>query len=200
MKGCGSGGWRASAGFTGVDVAIALVVVTTMTALALPLAAHTLDVSRTRHAAAALASELRSARARAVATRRATAVVFDEIAGVWTYRTCEDGNGNGVRRAEITAGTDRCFGAAVTLGSRFRDVSILVAGSIPGPEGEAPSPDPVRFGSSNIASCSGAGGCTPGTVFVRSARGSQFAVRVGGLTGRTRLLVYEPGLARWLTE
>jgi hypothetical protein len=200
MTGWGSGRWHASGGFTGVDVVIVCAIAALTAAWGLPLAAHTLDVARTRHAAHYVASEVRHARARALATRRASAVVFDVVAGEWAMRTCRDGNGNGVRRAEIGTGVDPCDGPPVPLSARFRDVSIFVSDTLVGPDADPPSPDPVRFGASNMASCSSARGCSSGTVFVRSAAGAQYAVRVGGLTGRTRVLAYEPGATRWIAE
>jgi hypothetical protein len=51
-----------------------------------------------------------------------------------------------------------------------------------------------------MASCTPLGHCTPGTVYVRSARGEQFAVRVSGVTGRTRLLRFDPGTRTWRAE
>lgn len=199
MTGGVGGGRSTSAGFTGVDVVIALAIAALTAALAVPLAAHALDGARTRHAAGYLASELRAVRARASATRRAAAVVFDASNGRWTHRTCVDGNGNGVRRADIASGFDACS-APVSLAARFSGVDIATTADVPGFDGEPGSTDPVRFGSSEMASCSSTGGCTPGTVFVRSATGAQYAVRVGGVTGRTRVLFFEPGAGRWVLE
>jgi type II secretory pathway pseudopilin PulG len=195
-----SGGWRASGGFTGVDVVIALAVAMGLSALAMPLAAHVLDTARARHGGALLAAALRAARQSAVATRQTTAVVFDRVGTGWGFRTCRDMNGNGVRRAEVAAGVDACGGPTVELSATISDVSIAVSAAIPGPEGDAPSVDPVRFGPSDLASCSPAGGCSPGTVFIRSSGGAQFAVRFGSMTGRARLLRYEPGSRQWITE
>lgn len=194
------GGWRTSCGFTGVDVVIAMAVAMGLSALAMPLAAHVLDVARTRHAAALVASQLRGARQAALASRQTTAVVFDRVGTDWGFRTCRDANGNGVRRTEVSVGIDPCTGPAVTLARRIRNVEVAVTSSIPGPEGDPPTIDPVMFGQNDMASCSPTGGCSPGTVFVRSAAGVQFAVRLGSMTGRARVLRYEPGRRQWITE
>lgn len=194
-----SGGWQASDGFTWVDVTITLAFVATMTALALPSAAHVVDVSRGRHAARYLAAELRAARQHAVLSRRSTAIVFDRAGTDWTFRRCHDGNGDGVRRADLNTGIDPCRGPGLRLGSLIGEVSIALPSSVLGPDDEVPGGDAVRFGSSGMASCSPTGGCSVGTVFVRSQR-AQFAVRVGGITGRVRVLSYEPGSLRWLPE
>jgi hypothetical protein len=49
-----------------------------------------------------------------------------------------------------------------------------------------------------MISCSAAGGCTTGTVFLRSSGGDQYAVRVGGVAGRTRIMRFDRGVWRWL--
>jgi hypothetical protein len=48
-----------------------------------------------------------------------------------------------------------------------------------------------------MASCSPLGSCTAGTVFLRSERGLQWAIRVAGVTGRTRILRYDNGARTW---
>jgi hypothetical protein len=51
-----------------------------------------------------------------------------------------------------------------------------------------------------MASFSPAGGATPGTLFLRSAAGAQYAVRVGNMTGRTRVLRFDVGTGQWQPE
>ena len=63
--------------------------------------------------------------------------------------------------------------------------------------GDPPDPNPVRFGSSDMVSCSPLGTCTSGSLFLRSAKGVQYAVRMAGVTGRLRILVYDTGTRAW---
>ena len=56
----------------------------------------------------------------------------------------------------------------------------------------------VRFGASQIASFSPEGSCTAGTLYLRSLRGLQYAVRLGNVTGRTRILRYDAAARRWV--
>ena len=104
--------------------------------------------------------------------------------------------------AQIPKATDlkaRIDALAQTLLARnIAGVSIAVDPTLSGPEGSAPSPNPVRFGSSQIASFSPAGSCTAGTLFIRSQKGIQYAVRVGNVSGRTRILRYDTGTRRWI--
>jgi len=74
---------------------------------------------------------------------------------------------------------------------------VSVDGTIRGPDGDPPSSAPVRFGSSDIASFSPTGSCTAGSLFLRSPKGVQFAVRVAGVTGRLRLLRYDAPARVW---
>lgn len=187
-------------GFTGVDVVMALVLATGLSALAWPLAASVLDTAEARHATVSLAAEIRKVRALAASTRDITGLVFERVGREWAYRVCRDRNANGLKRAEIVAGVDECVGPSTLLSQRFPQASIAVDGSLLGPEGDPPSTDPVRVGSTDVISCSASRGCTSGTVFVRSRGGVQFAARLAGATGRVRVLRYEPGSRRWREE
>jgi type II secretory pathway pseudopilin PulG len=191
---------KAADGYSVVDLVIVLTIVFALTAMAVPLTAHTRDLMRARLAASAMAAELRQARIAAVATRRTTAVVFDMVNTRWVMRRCQDGNGNGVRRADVVSGVDPCSGGPVDINQRFPGVLVAVDPTVAGPEGSPASPDPVRFGSSNMMSCTPSGGCTPGTLFLRSASGDALAVRLGNMTGRARALRYHQRLGQWLNE
>jgi hypothetical protein len=102
----------------------------------------------------------------------------------------------------------RFLGPVTELGNRlvrphdlevmFPGTRVHVAPELAGPEGSPASPDPVRFGASDMVSFSPAGGCTPGTLFIRSRLGVQYAVRIGAATGRTRILRYETGGRAWI--
>jgi hypothetical protein len=179
------------------DLLVALGLLVAMGSLSMPVTARAVEAGRVRHAAGFLAEQFREARQRAVFDGRTTGVVFDHTAGGWTFRACVDGNGNGLRRADVDAGVDPCHGRATVLGDMYPGVLIAVDPLLRGPGGEPGSPDPVRFGVSEIVSFSAEGHATPGTVFVRSPTGLQFCVRIGGVGGRTRLLQYDTGTRTW---
>jgi hypothetical protein len=157
----------------------------------------TTDAERARHAASFVATRFRLARQQAVARTAAVGLVFDQLNGRWVVRVCADANGNGLRRSEVNARIDRCFDGPHDLETMFPGVRVAVDSLLQGPGGEPPSPDPVRFGASNIASFSPAGSCTAGSLFLRSARDVQYAVRIAGVTGRTRVLRYNPAAGSW---
>lgn len=180
-----------------VDLVIALGVAVTLASVAAPLTTSAVDASRARQAAGFVAAELRLAKQRSVTTAASTGLAFDFAGGRWTFRVCVDTNGNGLRRSELTSGTDVCVEGPFDLATLFPGVQVAVDGTIRGPEGEAPSADPVRFGSSNLASFSPTGSCSAGSLYVRSAKGAQYAVRVAGITGRLRVLRYDAPSRVW---
>jgi Tfp pilus assembly protein FimT len=186
------------AGTSLVELVLALAVAATMLALAVPVTASSLDAARAGNAAAFMAVRFRSAHQHAIASSRTTALVFEQVASRWVFRTCEDGNGNGIRRSDITAGRDVCIDGPHDLGQLFPGVAIAVDASLPGPDDEPGAADAVRFGRSDIASFTAIGTATAGTMFVRSTGGRQWAVRVSNVTGRTRLLRYDPGRRLWV--
>jgi type II secretory pathway pseudopilin PulG len=184
------------AGYSLVECVAALAVLLSVSALAAPLTTSVADTARARQAAGFVASRFRLARQQAALTGAAEAIVFDVEAGRWRIRVCKDGNGNGVRRAEFD-GADRCPEGPHDLATLFPGVRIERDPSIPDPSGGLGSTDPVRFGSSDIASFSPVGTGTAGTLYLLSAEGVQYAVRVAGVNGRTRILRYDQTPGRW---
>jgi Tfp pilus assembly protein FimT len=95
-------------GLTTVDLVIALAVIVLVGGLVMPATASVIDASRARHAAGFMSTHFRLARLQALARTRAVGLVFDLVHGRWTFRVCSDGNGNGLRRADLTADVDPC--------------------------------------------------------------------------------------------
>jgi hypothetical protein len=182
---------------TFVETSVALCVGVTLAGVAVPVAAVAVDEGRARQAAAFVAARLREAKQVAVTRTAATALVFDRAGTRWVFAVCHDGNANGVRRADIRSGKDVCPGPSVDLAVLFPGVRVESDGSVRGPEGDAPSADAVRFGSSDIASFTPTGGCTAGSLFLRSSKGARYAVRVAGTTGRLRVFRYDQGARNW---
>jgi hypothetical protein len=125
------------------------------------------------------------------------AVVFDRVDGRWVFRVCEDRNANGVRRADIDAGRDVCLDGPHDLSTLFSGVQVAADPAIRDADDGPGSGDAVRFGSSDMASFSPAGTCSAGSLWLRSPGGTQFMVRVAGITGRVRILRYDAASGRW---
>lgn len=184
-------------GYSVIEMVVSLCVAVTVMIIAVPSTIVARDEGRVRQASAFVAARLRDAKQQAVTRGAVVALVFDRDSGRWTYQLCVDGNANGVRRAEIRSGRDRCPEAPVDLDILFPGTSLAADATIRGPDDDPASGDAVRFGSSDIASFSPTGSATAGTLFVRSSRGTQYAVRVAGTTGRLRVLRYDPATKRW---
>lgn len=138
--------------------------------------------------------------ARMEAVKRSTAVAlrFELFEGEYLYRTYVDGNGNGVRTADIQRGTDRALTALERLGDNFPGVRFALIPAVPDLDGSA-SGDAVRVGASHILTMAPNGTSSSGTLYIRG-RSGQFAVRVLGATGRTRVLRYDTGAGRWIAR
>jgi len=186
------------AGASLLELTIAMALVVTTAAFSAPALASSVDAGRVRQAAQYLAAQCRNARIEAVARDTTSAIVFDRVGDRWQIQRCTDGNGNGVRRADITRGRDTCASGPVELGALFSGVAIAVDASLPDPDNGPGSADAVRFGSSDVASFTATGTATAGTVYIRSAGGAQFAVRVAGATGRTRVLRFDSAQRTWV--
>lgn len=174
-------------------LAVALVVVSAVS----PAAVSAIDEGRVRQAAGFMAGQLRLARQHAAVIGSAEALVFDFSGGRWLFRVCRDGNGNGVRRAELGS-PDACRDGVHDLASEFPGVRIERDPAIPDPGGGEGSADPVRFGPSDLASFSPSGSATAGSLYLMSRQKVQYAVRTAGVTGRTRLLRYDRSAGQWL--
>jgi hypothetical protein len=127
------------------------------------------------------------ARTYAVTRSANVALRFNRGGSEPTFQMFVDGNGNGVRNADIASQVDLPLDQPVKLSDLFSDVRFATA------DGD----DPIRIGNTNLLSFTPLGTATPGTIFVRGRDGSQLALRVVGATGRTRLLRYEAESGEW---
>jgi hypothetical protein len=105
----------------------------------------------------------------------------------------EDGNGNGVLSRDIQRGTDPEVRRGEQLPDQFPGVDF---GAVPGlpavdPSGTAPGTDPIKLGSSDMVSFSPLGTSTSGSLYVRGRKNAQYAVRIYGETGKTRVLRFD---------
>jgi len=192
------GGRTAADGFCWVDVLLAMALATLMAALAVPLTARSLDALRARDASAFVATRVRLARQKAVGSAAGAALVFDRSPDGWAIRVCRDRNGNGVRRADIEAGRDDCPDGPWRVAEMFPGMVFGRDARVPGFDAEPGTADALSLGRADMISCSAGGGCTTGTVFLQSSGGEQYAVRIGGVAGRTRIMRFDRGAWRWL--
>ena len=161
-----------------------------VSAIAVPQTLVTLDSVRTAAAARYVASRVLLARALAVQRSAAVALRFETDTGGFRFAAFQDGNGNGVRSSDIDSSTDRQIEPPVRLPELFSGVDF-------GLSVEGQSGNPIQLGGTTLLTFTPAGTATSGTLYVRGRNGVQYAIRVLGATGRTRVQRYDERQHAW---
>jgi len=182
----------ADRGYTLIEVLFVTSLIAIVSAMAVPQSLTTIDRVRAAAAARYLASRMAMARSHAVMRSAHVALRFDEGRSGITFRMFVDGNHNGVRTIDIESRVDPPLDAPARLSDLFPGVAIAVSDEI--------GSDPLRIGSSNLLSFTPLGTATSGSIYVRGRDGSQFAVRVLGVTGRARVQRYVERTRAWVNS
>jgi prepilin-type N-terminal cleavage/methylation domain-containing protein len=178
-------------GFSLFELLVVLFIVGVMAAVSLPhlrayaVEAHLLGAGRV------FVGEFRKARSIAIKSNVYTAIRFERRNGIDYYSTYQDGNGNGVRAADIASGLDRRIAGPIRLDAGAADVRVGINPGVPAPPPETgilDPGDPIRFGPSNMLSFSPLGTASPGTFYLAGAT-LQAGVRVTAGSSRVRLMV-----------
>ena len=188
-----------SKGFTLIELLFAMALSLVLLGIALPVGGDALDDMRTRAAARYLAGRIASARLGAINRSQAVGLRFLASTPDYQFAAYADGNGNGIRTIDIQAGVDLALGPSRQLGADFRGVHFGLSIGLPDVDAvRNTSSDGVRIGTARILTMDPDGTATSGTLYVQGGR-AQYAVRVLGATGRTRVLKYEPGSRSWVS-
>jgi prepilin-type N-terminal cleavage/methylation domain-containing protein len=193
----------ASRGFTLVELLAVLAILAMAVAVTLPAAATLRDGGRAAAGARTMATLLSAQRWKSVAARRTSGLQFRKVGSSWTWREVADGNGNGLRTAEIARGVDPVLTGDLALERQVPDVRLGIPPG--GPYPEAPpgtdlltaADDPVRFGRSDLVSFSPVGASSSGTIYVTDGRSGFYAVVLFGPTARLRVWRYRPEVRKW---
>ena len=171
-----------------------IAVLAILSAMVIPHALAGLDRSRGLSAARYVAGRFAHAKIQAVSRSAIIALRFEEERGGITFEAFQDSNQNGVLTEDIQNGVDVPIEDPTRLWELF-------AGATIGVTPDAPVGRPVQLGGgSNLLSFTPTGTATGGTVYVRGPDGTQWGVRVLGATGRTRLLLWDPGRQQWFDQ
>ena len=187
------------AAFSFIELLFVVGLAATISAGALPQLLTSVDDLRAAAAARYVSSRLQQVRMDAVARGRAVGIRFVRAGSGYSMTVYADGNRDGVRTRDIQEGTDWPLQPAERLSDRFAGVDF---GTLPGlppvdPSSAPPGSDPIRLGSSDIASFSPLGTSTTGSLYVHGRRDAQYVVRVFGETGKTRVLKFNPRSGEW---
>ena len=188
-----------AAGYSLIELVLVVAVTATLAGLAVPLFSTTIDDIHAAGAARHIAARIASDRIEAVRRSSAVALRFERQGADYAFTTFIDGNGNGVRAADITSGIDRSSGRRERLSDFFAGASFGLLDGVPDIDGGSGNTDGVRIGATAFLSVSPNGSCTSGTLYVHGRR-TQYAVRVLGATGRVRFYRYDQGGRRWITR
>jgi hypothetical protein len=154
-----------------------------------------------RSAAGEVAAAFATARVYAIRRGVYVGVKYRKNGDRYEWTLYRDGNGNGIRTAEITRGIDRPIGIAYPW--QRDDVRPGILSDIPVPDPSDPRrpldrlSDPIRFNGSDIASFSPVGESTPGSVYLWDGHDRMAVVRVYGRSAKIRTLFYRRGEAAW---
>jgi type II secretory pathway pseudopilin PulG len=190
---------RAS-GFTVVELLFVLALGATLVSVAVPSTQDAVDAMRTAGAARYIAARLMGARIDAISRSACVALRFEASGSDYTFRFYADGNGNGIRSADIAAGIDTPFGETNKLDRRFAGVVFgLMNGYPDADQVEGTGADGVRIGPTALLTMSPDGTATGGTLYVHGRR-AQYAVRILGTSGRVRVLELRTEARKWVTR
>jgi type II secretory pathway pseudopilin PulG len=190
----------AQSGQTLIELLFTLALVATIAGMAVPLMSDVIDAHRTAAAARYLAGRVSLARLEAVKRSTNVGLKFEPVDRDFSFATYIDGNGNGVRNADIRSGIDPQLMPPQRLRDHFAGVRFGLMSGIPDVDGgRAADEEGVRIGVSGILSLGANGTATAGTLYLHGRR-RQYAVRVLGVTARTRVLYYDPGARKWVSR
>jgi type II secretory pathway pseudopilin PulG len=177
---------------------MALVAAAVMPAFA-RMRAEALAAAAARH----LAVTLRALRWKAVAQARGHGLYFVEDRRGWCWYEVRDGNGNGLRTAEVSDGTDPTLAGPL----RLEDVASGVGLGLPVGEAIPRIPpasgwiddfaDPIRIGNTNLLAFSPFGTSSGGTLYLTDGAKRLYAVVLYGRTAKIRVWRYAAASRQW---
>lgn len=187
-------------GFSLVETLVTLGLFSVLTAITVPPLLGAIDEFRAAGAAAYMSSRLQDVRMQAVSRSRRVALQFQGLPDGYGFRVVMDGNYNGVTTHDIQNGADPEVEPLLRLRDLFRDVDF---GTLPGlpavdPGGAPPGDDPIHLGGSNILTFTSHGTSSTGSLYLHGKGPSQYAIRIYGDTGKTRVLKYSWRTGQWL--
>ncbi len=185
-----------------IELLVVLALVVLVCGAGMPALLAARDDVRADGAAGYLVSEWRRARMEALRRNAQVAIRFEADGADYLLAYYVDGNGNGVRSADIASGIDVLLRPRERLAQQFPGVSFGFEADVPDLDGtpSAENPMPIRFGSSRMLSFSPTGTSSSGTVYLRGRGHRQLAVRVLGGTGRIRTWLFNFGTSQWSSK
>ena len=195
----GPGPFRCDAGVSLFEVLLSLTVIGWTLVIATPGVMRLRREVSLRSAVHEASVAFYLARSYAISKNRNVGLKFRKNGDRYEWALYADGNGNGVRTAEIASGVDRYLGLAYPWTRNDVLPGIMTGIRVPDPSGGYLDriDDPIRFNNSNICSFSAMGECTPGSIYLWDAHDGMAVLRVFGGTAKLRSLYYRRGERGW---
>ena len=190
-------------GFSALEALVAVALLGIALSISVPALSALRENGRTAAGARGLATELNRMRGESVAGKRGTGLFFERGPRGWGWRVVEDGNGNGLRTAEVRRGVDPTVSGPHHLQDQVEDVYLGFPSGGPFPRvpprtgNIVDTDDPVQFGRSDIVSFSPLGRSSSGTVYVTDGRRGLFAIVLFGPATRARVWRYDSVGGKW---
>ena len=180
---------RGEAGSSLAETVLAAFVVAILGAVSTPALIGHRDALHTAGAARHMAALAQTARAEAMKRGVHVALVFQPSTPDFRFAMFADGNHDGVRSADMAAGIDRQVSPWGRIGDQFPRAVFGIAPGVTDPDsGATLTGSPLKLGGSSVLSFGPDGASTSGTIYLRGPADHQYAVRLLGSTGRSRLL------------
>ena len=206
MNSCGQlGAWSGrQRGRSLVGLVVVLCIIAMIAAAGVPSLTEARRAAALREASGRLWGMLVRCRAHAIMRRRATALVFERRTdGAWRCFVAEDGDGDGLRRADLEAGRDRVLGEVLHLEGTTAGLGILADRWVPDPSGRGRLggnlDDPVRAGRGDIITFTPRSTATPSSIYLTDYHDRMRVLRITPGTGRVYGLVWRTGWKKWRT-
>ena len=181
-------------GYTAAELVAVLAIVAAVAAIAAPGVSHLNTALAVRSSAGEVRAMLFQARALAISRGRYVGVKFRKNGNRYEWALYGDGNGNGIRTAEIASGMDMPLGITIPWNRTDVMPGILKGSRVPDPADPRKAldrlDDPIRFNASDICSFSPLGESTPGSIYLWDGGDRMAVVRVFGRTAKFRTLYF----------
>jgi len=182
-------------GFSLLEMILVVAILGILAAIVFPNAYRIYYASDFNTEVISMLSEMRAIRFTAMAQSNYIGIIFYNVASKWYYIVVKDGNDNGIRIKDISDGIDKIMKGPIECisNSKTAEVGILDSNipQIPPEQGYLDINDPIKFGKSDIFSCSNIGTCSSGTIYFSSKQLKEMkAIRVFGPTAKFTLWSY----------
>jgi hypothetical protein len=192
-------------GITLMETVVCLALTTLTVAAAVPALGRMRGSAMTAAGARHLAVTLHALRWKSAAQGRGHGLRFVGDSEGWAWYEVRDGNGNGLRTAEVEAGTDPTLSGPHRLESVASGITLgFPPGGpfprIPPKSGWIDDPsDPIRIGNTSLLAFTPAGTASSGTLYVTDGKERLYAVVIYGRTSKIRVWRYSADRGQWIS-